>query len=202
MTPPGRLLLVTSLLLVAAVGILPAQQLTLTPQLGLHLPTRDLEALALGGDTPRLRVGPALGASLGLWFGSRLGMNLTGSYVPTALEHDGTGTREAEDAELIIGSAQVVLFLLPPGAPVSAHVSGGMGLVGRGGVAFLNATDTSDLAGAFGAGVGLRVGGLSLQLGAELMSYTVRAVPGLGTADSSQLDLQLKLGLGIPVGAR
>lgn len=202
MTHPGRWLLVTALGLVAVAGALPAQQLTLTPQIGLHVPTRDLEALAVGGDSPRIRIAPSLGASLGLWFGSRLGMSLTGSYIPTALEHDDNGTRDAEDAELVIGSAKVVLFLLPAEGPVSVHVSGGMGLVGRGGVAFLNAPETSDLAGAFGAGVGIRLGGVSLQLGADLMSYTVRAVPGLGTADSGQLDLQFKLGLGIPVSAR
>lgn len=182
---------------------LDAQRLTLSPQLGFYIPTEDLYTLSTGGDAYKIEAGLSFGAALGLWFGERAGLSVGGSYVPTTFKLNETGTVNSEDAKLFTGTAQAVLFLLPRTAPLSVFLRGGMGVVSRGGVAFTDDADTSDLAGVFGAGAAIRLGGISLTLGADLYSYTA-TFEGTGqtSSDFSQRDIQLKLGLGFPVGGR
>jgi len=71
----------------------------------------------------------------------------------------------------------------------------------RGGVAFTDAAETTNLSGVVGAGATLRLGGIALSAGAELFSYTAEYDPdGLSTSALSQRDIQIRLGLGFPLG--
>jgi hypothetical protein len=177
-----------------------AQQFSFTPQIGLYVPTENLVELTTGGEY-RLEVGFSFGARFGLWFGNRFGLDVSGNYVPTTVTFTGQAAIADQDAKLFTGAAQLIVFLLPNTSPVSVYVNGGLGIVGRAGEAFLNASDKSDIAGVFGAGAAIRLGGPALHLGADLYSYSATVTGATVSAESfKQLDLQLKLGLGIPFG--
>lgn len=193
-----------SLLLVG--GLVPdaalhAQQVSLSPEIGLYVPTERLLEAA-DGSVGELEMGPSFGARLSLWFGRRVGASVAGSYVPTTFAFaPGGGPGESRDARLFNGSGQLVVFLLPRHRPLSAYLNGGVGVVSRGGVAFTDGAETTSLSGVFGGGVALRVGGMAFTLGADLFTYSAGyASPGIDADDLSQRDLLARLGLGIPLG--
>ncbi len=180
-----------------------AQKVRLTPHIGFYIPTERLYDLASGsqGDDFQLEAGPSFGARLGMWFGNRFGMEVGGSYVPTTFLLGGGGSPVSQDAKLFIGSAQMVLFLLPPSGPLSVFLTGGLAAVSRGGVAFTNETTTTNLGGVFGAGAGLNLGPISLTAGADLVTYKADYRGSYATTQQlSQKDINLKLGFGIPFG--
>ena len=182
-----------------------AQKLSFTPQVGFYVPTDKLVDGITGQpfDAAEIKAGPSFGARLGIWFGDRFGVDVSGNYVPTTFSVQNGGSEIAsEDAKLWNGAAQAVVYVLPRTSPVSLHLNGGMGLVSRGGAAFSEMNDKSDIAGVFGAGAGIRLGGMQLNIGADLYTYTTN-VDEVETGHSSfkQNDIQLKLGLGIPFGA-
>lgn len=198
-----RLSLVVGLL-VSAVASAEAQRLSLSPQIGLYIPTENLYQLAAGGGEDfQLEAGPSFGARLGLWFGQRFGIGVTGSYVPTTfkLSTSGGGTPVKQDAKLFVGTGQAILFLIPRSSPLSLFLSGGVGVVSRGGVAFTNEAETSNLGAVIGGGAEIRLGGIMLTAGADLVTYDA-AYKGsqVSTQELKQKDISLKLGLGIPFG--
>ena len=181
-----------------------AQKLSFTPQIGFYVPTDQLVSGISGQpfDAAEIKAGPSFGARLGLWFGDRFGVDVSGNYVPTTFSVlDGGSEIASENAQLWNGAAQAVVYILPRTSPVSLHLNGGVGLVTRGGAAFSEMNDKSDIAGVFGAGVGIRLGGMQLNVGADLYTYTTK-VDEVTTGETSfkQNDIQLKLGLGIPFG--
>jgi len=192
-----------AVVILVLVGWRPAegQRLSFAPQIGLYVPTQNLYELA-GGTTSKLEAGPSFGARLGLWFGSRFGVEATGAYVPTTFSiSSGSNQVLSEDARLFDGSGQAVFFLLPRTSVVTFYVSGGVGVISRGGVAFTDAAKTTDVAGVVGAGAGINVGVIALSVGADLFAYSAAYSGGSQTSESfQQRDLQLKLGLGIPFG--
>lgn len=192
------------LALLLALVLLPspaaAQRFSLAPEIGVYIPTEKLVD-ASNGTVGELEAGLSLGARAGLWFGDRIGVNLSGTYVPTtfALSPSG-GTPEQRDARLFNGTGQLVVFLLPRQSLLSVFLNGGMGLVSRGGVAFTNSAETTNMSGVVGAGATLRLGGLALSAGAELFSYTAEYdAEGLVSSELSQRDIQIRLGLGFPL---
>lgn len=201
---PRAVLMVLPLLFASWAGTAAgAQRLSLAPEIGLYVPTEKLVDAA-NGVIGELEAGPAFGLRLALSLGTRLSVNVGASYVPTtfALRPEG-GTPETRDARLFNGTGQVLFSLLPPASPLSLFVSGGVGVVSRGGVAFSDDAETSDVAGVLGGGASLRLGGVTLTAGADLFSYTGQY---RGTApvasELKQLDVDVRLGLGIPLGGR
>ena len=197
-------LLMVPLILLAIASPVAGQKLSLAPQIGFYIPTELLSQAATGGTITELEGGPTFGGQLGLWFGSRLGITAAGSYVPTTFKvTQGNQSVTSEDAKLFLGSGQVVLFLLPRSLPLTAFLNGGVGVISRGGVAFTNQSDKTDVAGVFGAGAALNLGGISLTAGADLFNYTAASKGGTQTSETiKQRDIQIKLGLGIPFGGR
>lgn len=196
-----RFSLVISGALAGVSGPAAAQRVSFAPQIGIYVPTQKLSELASGGDVSQLEAGPMFGARLGLRFGRRLGIAATGAYIPTTFSLSSDNTVTKNDAKLFTGSGQVVFFLLPPRSLLSLFLSGGVGVVSRGGVAFTNASKKTDVSGVFGAGAGINLGLIALTVGADLFAYSAEPEGSTQTSDKlRQRDIHLKLGFGIPFG--
>lgn len=200
MRSDSRLLAPTPLLaaLLAIPSAAAAQRLSLAPEIGFYVPTEKLVDAA-NGTVGELEAGPSFGLRLGVSLGRRLGLSLGGSYVPTtfAIRPDG-GPLESRDARLFNGAGQLVLYVLPPTSALSVFVNAGAGVVSRGGVAFTDDAETSDVTGVAGAGAAIRLGGVTLTAGADLYSYTAQYHGAAVVASElRQLDVQLRLGLGL-----
>jgi hypothetical protein len=175
-----------------------AQRLSIRPQIGIYIPTKDLVDVSQGGDLAKIEAGPSFGAALALRFGSHFGIEVTGAYVPTTFSLDDGNQVQKQDAKLFLGDATAVLYVLPPSSMLSLWLRGGVGVVSHGGVAFTSAEDKRDISGVGGAGAGIRLGGIMLTAGADLFSYKASFDAGQQTSSSElrQLDIQVKLGLG------
>ncbi|HEX9563627.1 MAG TPA: hypothetical protein VF981_06640 [Gemmatimonadaceae bacterium] len=195
--------LLTALLLLATAGPrADAQRLSLAPEIGFYIPTEKLLDAA-NGNVGEIEAGPSFGLRLALALGSRLSLSVGGSYVPTTFAfRPGGGTPESRDARLFNGAAQLVAFLLPPTGLLSVFVNGGAGVVSRGGVAFTDDADRTDVTGVVGGGATLRLGGMTVTAAADLYSYTAEyAGTTAVSSELRQLDVQLRLGLGLFGGA-
>lgn len=183
--------------LFALSGAASAQRMSLRPQIGFYIPTENLLEVSQTGEIGKLEAGPSFGAALGLRFGSHLGIEANGAYVPTTFKRGTGGTFEKNDAKLFLGSALATFNVLPPSSPLILFVNGGVGVISHGGVAFTSAADKTDLSGVFGAGAGIRLGGLQLIAGADLYRYSAKFEGSTQTEGKlKQLDFALKLGLG------
>jgi hypothetical protein len=198
----GWLMLGGVVLALTMSGVAHAQRLSLSPQIGLYVPTKAMYDVANTGDIYQLQAGLSFGARVGLWFGKRIGIDLSGNYVPTTFRLESGGTAlSSEKARLFTGAGQVVLFLIPASSPLSLYVNGGVGVVSHGGVAFTSEASTSDISGVFGGGAALRLGPIGVHVGADLFTYTGQYQGTTAAAQElRQLDVQLHLGLGVPFG--
>jgi hypothetical protein len=193
----GRIGRIAVLLALSSTVQASAQRLSLRPQIGFYIPTENLLEVSQTGEVGKLEAGPSFGGALGIRFGSRFGIEANGAYVPTTFKRGTGGTLEEQDAKLFLGSALAVLHVLPPSSPLILFVDGGVGVISHGGVAFTAAADKTNLSGVFGAGAGIRLGGLQLIVGADLYRYTATFEGSSQTEGSlTQLDFALKLGLG------
>ncbi len=183
-----------------------AQSLSLAPQIGIYIPTDNLYKLASGGASSsdfKLEAGPSFGARLGLWFGSRFGIEASGNYIPTTFQlTPATGSSPVkQDAKLFLGSGEAVLFLLPRTGLLSLFINGGVGVISRGGVAFTSDAKTSDVGAIFGGGAGLHLGPIMLTAGVDLLTYTAQYQGTQPTSQElKQHDLNVKVGFGLPFG--
>jgi hypothetical protein len=136
---------------------------------GVYLPTADLFDGVVPVDTfgPsslkfKQKTGWTAGARVGVWPSSRIGIELEAAYVSSDVEGDFivatsdglvpvSGT---ESGNIFLGSLNFVYALIrPPLEPLAITVSGGVGIVSRGGDALKNFEDTSDIAGVLGLGL-------------------------------------------------
>jgi len=191
-------------LVVALASTARAQSLSFAPQIGIYIPTENLYKLASGGASDfQLEAGPSFGARLGLWFGSRFGIEASGNYIPTTFQLTATSgsTPVKQDAKLFLGSGQAVLYLLPRTGFLSLFINGGVGVISRGGVAFTSQAKTSDLGAIFGGGAGIHLGPIMLTAGVDLLSYTAQYEGSQQTTQElKQHDLNVKVGFGFPFG--
>jgi hypothetical protein len=172
-------------------------RLFLRPQIGFYIPTENLVEVSQSGEVGKLEAGPSFGGAVGIRFGSHFGLEANGAYVPTTFKMGPEGSLEKQDAKLFLGSALARFDVVPPSSPLILFVNGGVGVVSHGGVAFTSQSKTNDVSGVFGAGAGIRLGGLALVVGADLFRYTAHYEGSQQTAgELKQLDFALKLGLG------
>lgn len=186
---------------------LHAQQVVLTPHIGYYSPTENLyeskPGLASGSESYKLDPGTAVGGSLGVWFSSRVGVNLSGAHVATNLRRQRSSGDQLTEAAITQASAQAVFLLGSPGATVLPFLNGGFGLVSRGGGAFEASAETSNIAGIFGAGASLRFGMVALTVGAEVADYSATYdLAGGPPRRFAQRDVQLRIGLGTVFGGK
>ncbi|MEO7986982.1 MAG: outer membrane beta-barrel protein [Gemmatimonadales bacterium] len=182
---------------------LSAQRLSLSPTVGVYIPTTDL-VKAVNGGSFKQNVGIAIGGRLGLSFSPRFGIETSVSYVPSKLNFtfdQAQGSPTQTDANLLLGSARATLHVIPLTKPVWLTVNGGASLIKRGGQAYANATDKTDIGGVFGAAVGFNLGGmLSFYVAADDYVYGTRVADPTSATKQTQNDVQIAFGFGVPIG--
>jgi hypothetical protein len=157
-----------------------AQKFSLAPTLGWYIPTTELMK-AIKGQSFEQEVGMMVGGRMEVVFSKRLGLQVTGSYVPSNLRFALDGTKQTTDASLFFGASKLSLFLLPPTSP----------------------KEKSSVGGSVGAQLGLRLGALPpLQFAVETYLYKQNLVGLINEMgeQTSQKDVQLSVGFGLPFG--
>lgn len=200
--PTSAALVVLGALLITAEPA-QAQTFSLAPTFGLYLPTTEL-IKAINGQSFKQEAAIMVGGRMTIAFSQRLGLQMTGSYVPSNLHVALDGTNQTTtDASLFFGASKLSFCLLPPTSPISFQLNGGVAMVKRGGTANQNLKEKSSVGGTVGAQLGLRVGPLPpLQLAADIYLYK-QNLEGLTSEtgeQASQKDVQLSVGFGLPFG--
>ncbi|MBA3346055.1 MAG: outer membrane beta-barrel protein [Gemmatimonadales bacterium] len=191
--------------LALAAALLPAvpvaaQQVSLSPTIGVYIPTTEL-VKAANGQEFKQEIGLAVGGRLGLDFSPRFGILTSVTYVPSDLKFDFAGNQTQTKANLLFGTARATVYVLPVTAPVWLSLSGGGSYVRRSGDAYANATDRDDIGAVIGATVGVRLGSfLSFYVAADDYIYGTRLeAASLGDTKTTQNDVQLAVGFGVPL---
>jgi len=197
-----RVLLAGGVVLASAHPVM-AQRVSLTPNIGVYIPTTEL-VKAASGEEFKQEMSFTLGGRLGIMMGNRLGLEFTGAYAPSDLKVTASGFGDqSEDANIFTGSGRVSFHIIPASSPVSFLVSGGVGVINRSGAFYANAENKTDIGGTVGASAGFRLGSLlHLQVSAEDYVYKPQAeIPGFSPSDEkkTQNDVHLSFGVGIPL---
>jgi hypothetical protein len=198
----ARVLLVGGTLLASAHPVL-AQRISITPNIGVYVPTTEL-VKAASGEEFKQEMSFTVGGRLGVQLSNRLGLEFTGAYAPSDLKVTATGFGDqSEDANVFTGSGRISYHLIPTSSPLSFMVTGGVGVVNRSGAFYADVENKTDIGGTVGATAGFRLGSLvRLQVSAEDYIYKPRAeIPGFGPSDEvkTQNDIHLSFGVGIPL---
>jgi len=124
------------------------------------------------------------------------------SYVPSNLRFTFDQTQTTTDANLLFGSARASFHAIPMTQPLWLTLNGGVSMIKRGGQAYENLEDKTDVGGVVGATVGFRLGSmLSFYVAAEDYIYGRKIDETTFDADSkTQNDVQVSIGFGFPVG--
>ncbi len=198
-----RLAAATALALALTAASARAQRVSLTPDIGVYVPTTQLISVATGGPATDLleqKISLSIGGKLDLWFNQRLGIQGTGTYAPSQLSVSTAGIGASTDANIFMASSRLMVYLIPPSRPISFLVNGGVGWVSRSGQAYSGVSDNSDVTGTFGAAVGFHLGPfLSLRLTGESYIYKPDFLAETLTDVATQNDFNLSLGFGIPL---
>lgn len=187
--------------LVAGTRPAVAQRVSLSPTVGVYIPTSEL-VKAANGEEFKQEVGLAVGGRLGLTISPRFGIETSVSYVPSNLRFTFGQAETTTDANLLLGTARATVHVIPWTQPVWLSLNGGVSMIKRGGEAYEAAEDDTDVGGVVGATVGFRLGSmLSFYVAAEDYIYGSR-IEGttLGDESRTQNDVQVAFGFGFPVG--
>ena len=198
----ARVLLVGSVLAAEAQPVV-AQRISITPNIGIYVPTTEL-VKAANGEEFKQEMSITLGGRLGIALSNRLGLEFTGAYAPSDLKVTATGLGDqSEDANVFTGSGRISYHVIPTTSPISFLVTGGVGVVNRSGAFYADVEKKTDIGGTLGATAGFRIGSLlRLQVSAEDYIYKPKAeIPGFGPGDQAktQNDIHLSFGVGIPL---
>lgn len=178
-----------------------AQRVSLSPTIGVYIPTTELTKAASGQEFKQ-EISLAVGGRLGLNFTPRLGLVTSVTYVPSDLKFNLNGQTQSKDkANLLFGSARATYYVLPTTAPVWFNINAGGSLVRRSGEAFDSLEDKTDVGGVVGTAVGLNLGGfLSFYVAADDYIYGTTFVDASSLEEKkTQNDVQLSVGFGVPL---
>lgn len=178
-----------------------AQRLSLSPTIGVYIPTSEL-VKATQGQEFKQEIALSVGGRLGVTLSPRFGVETSVSYVPSSLRFTFNDTETKTDATLLLGTVRATFHAIPMTSPVWLSLNGGVSMIRRGGEAYAEAQDKSDVGGVVGATVGLRLGSmLSFYVAAEDYIYGAQVEEvGLGNETRTQNDVQIAFGFGFPVG--
>ena len=188
----------------AALALAPtaeAQRLSLSPTIGVYIPTSELVKAAEGEEFQQ-EIALSVGGRLGVTLSPRFGIETSVSYVPSNLRFTFDETEATTDANLLLGTVRATFHAIPMTSPVWLSLNGGASLIRRGGEAYEEAEDRSDIGGVVGATLGFRLGGmLNFYVAAEDYIYGTRVEDvDLGHESRTQNDVQIAFGFGFPVG--
>jgi len=136
-----------------------AQKLSLSPNIGVYIPTSEL-VKAANGQEFKQEIALAVGGRLGLNFSPRFGIVTSVAYVPSSLRFTFDQNETKTDANLLFGTARANFQVIPWTSPVWLGLNAGASLVKRGGAAYEDAEDKTDIGGVIGTTVGFNLGGL------------------------------------------
>ena len=178
-----------------------AQRVSLSPTIGVYIPTSELVKAAEGQEFKQ-EVALSVGGRLGVTLSPRFGIETSVSYVPSNLRFTFDQTETATDANLLLGTVRASFHAIPMTSPVWVTLNGGASLIRRGGEAYAEVEDRSDIGGVVGATVGFRLGSaLSFYVAAEDYIYGTKVEDAdLGDLSQTQNDVQIAFGFGFPVG--
>lgn len=184
----------------ASVTPAAAQKVALSPTVGVYIPTSEL-IKAANGEEFKQEVGLSVGGRLGVNFSPRFGIVTSVAYVPSDLRFTFDQTQTKTDANLLLGTVRATVNVIPSTSPVWLSLNGGASLVKRGGTAYENAEDKSDIGGVVGATVGFNLGSfLNFYVAAEDYIYGTSFVEdGSLEEKRTQNDVQLAVGFGVPL---
>jgi hypothetical protein len=167
----------------------------------VYIPTSELVKAAQGEEFKQ-EIALSVGGRLGVTISPRFGVETSVSYVPSNLRFTFNDTETRTDANLLLGTVRATFHAIPMTSPVWLSLNGGVSMIRRGGEAYAEAEDKSDVGGVVGATVGFRLGSmLSFYVAAEDYIYGARVEgTGLGDESRTQNDVQIALGFGFPVG--
>jgi hypothetical protein len=188
------------MVLAAFASPLSAQRISISPTLGVYIPTSEL-VKAANGQEFKQEIALSVGGRLALNFTPRLGIVTSVAYVPSNLRFSFNQNETKTDANLLFGTARASYQLIPYTSPVWLGLNAGASLVKRGGEAYADAEDKTDVGGVVGATVGFRLGSLlSFYVAADDYIYgTTFADAGTLEEKKTQNDVQLSLGFGVPL---
>jgi hypothetical protein len=183
--------------------------LSITPYIGVNIPTQDLYSIQNGTTTEvtKISVGLTFGGRLGIGLGNRVGIEGDVGYSPGSVDFDtGSGgtTTFNQDVRILSGSGRLTLYLIPRTSPFWIGVSGGVGAVRH---TFKTGTAGSptvkpgtNVGAVLGAGAGIRIGRLlAISIGAEDYLYNASFdVNGTKTAEKKQHDIRITGGVRVP----
>jgi hypothetical protein len=199
----ARVLMAGAVLLAAEAHPLLAQRISISPNVGVYIPTTEL-VKAASGEEFKQEMSITVGGRLGILLSDRLGLELTGAYAPSDLKVTAAGLGDqSEDANVFTGSGRISFHVIPSTSPISFLVTGGVGVINRSGAFYADVEKKTDIGGTLGATAGFRLGSLlRIQVSAEDYIYKPKAeIPGFGPADEkkTQNDIHLSFGVGIPL---
>jgi Outer membrane protein beta-barrel domain len=196
---PGLLAALAALALAPTPG--EAQRVSLSPTIGVYIPTSELVKAAEGQEFKQ-EVALSVGGRLGVTLSPRFGIETSVSYVPSSLHFTFDQTETTTDANLLLGTVRASFHAIPMTSPVWVTVNGGASMIRRGGEAYEDLEDRSDIGGVVGATVGFRLGSmLNFYVAAEDYIYATRVEDAdLGDLSQTQNDVQLAFGFGFPIG--
>ena len=183
---------------------------SLSPYLGMVLPTADLLTLAKssGTGTQDIKLSSALtvGGRLAVLFTSRVGILADVGYSPGSLKFDSTGIKTNTDVTVLSGVGKLVLYLIPSTSPVWLNVSGGGGAIRHSfkngaGSTLTGLKDATNVGGVIGTSAGIRLGQL-IALTGTLEDYLYSAQfdnAGTKTTEKKQHDVRITGGIRIPI---
>jgi len=177
-----------------------AQRVSLSPTIGVYIPTSEL-IKAANGQEFKQEIALAVGGRLGVNFSRRLGVVASVTYVPSSLRFTFNQNETKTDANLLFGTARATVYVIPTTSPVWLNLNAGASLVKRGGAAYDSLADKTDIGGVVGTAVGFNLGGfLSFYVAAEDYIYGTTFVES-GTLEEkrTQNDIQLAVGFGVPL---
>jgi hypothetical protein len=201
---PGQTLSASLSAILIGVALCPtsarAQRLSISPTIGVYIPTSEL-IKAANGQEFKQEIGLAVGGRLGFDFSPRFGIVTSVSYVPSDLRFTFNQNETKTDANLLFGTARATLYVIPTTSPVWLNINGGASLIQRGGTAYEDAEDKTDVGGVVGTTVGFNLGSfLSFYVAAEDYIYGTTFVDATtGEEKRTQNDIQLAVGFGVPL---
>ncbi len=180
-------------------------QLSISPTIGVYIPTTEL-VKAASGQEYKQEISITLGGRVGLNFGQRVGIEGTAVYAPSNLKFSASGSSSTTSANILTGSGRAFVELIPRTSPISLQLNGGVGVVHRSGSAYQGDPKATDVGGVVGATVRFRLGRLlHLEFHGEDFIYKAQYAPDTSTpggfvvANKQLNDLHLGVGIGIPL---